>query len=120
VTRFDGLFQQAKRGVREASPKENRAPEPDAETVEHSDVQMSERLDVSTSKHLDAWLSARLDSQTSKRGKSKDPEFKRTTVYLRKQTHLKLRAAAIAEGQDMSEILQELAEAWLASKHPDV
>jgi len=112
VTRFDGLFQQAKRG--------DRVPEPDSETVEHPNVQTSKHLDASTSKQSDAQMPARLDSQTSKQGKSKDPEYKRTTVYLRKQTHLKLRAAAIAEGRDMSEILQELAEAWLASRHSDV
>jgi len=103
MTRFDGLFQQAKRG--------ERGSEPDVEPVKHSDVQKSKRSD--------AQMLEQSNDQTTKLGKSKDPEYKRTTVYLRKQTHLKLRAAAMEDEREMSEILNELAEAWLASRRSD-
>jgi len=107
MTRFDGLFQQAKRGDRALEPEH-----PDTQTSEHPDTQTSRRPSSQTPEQPDA--------RAAKVGKGKDSRYKRTTVYLLKQTHQKLKAAAVEDGREMSEILQELAEAWLASRHSDV
>jgi hypothetical protein len=40
--------------------------------------------------------------------KSKDPNFKKTTLYLSKATHLKLRTHTLSTEQDMSELVEEL------------
>lgn len=53
------------------------------------------------------------DVQTSK---SKDPNYQRTTVYLPKKLHRELRAAAIADDREMSDVISELVEQWLRSR----
>jgi hypothetical protein len=40
--------------------------------------------------------------------KSKDPNFKKTTLYLSKVTHLKLRTHTLSTEKDMSELVEEL------------
>jgi hypothetical protein len=40
--------------------------------------------------------------------KSKDPNFKKTTLYLSKATHLQLRTHTLSTEQDMSELVEEL------------
>lgn len=40
--------------------------------------------------------------------KSKDPNFKKTTLYLTKATHLKLRTHTLSTEQDMSQLVEEL------------
>ena len=40
--------------------------------------------------------------------KSKDPNFKKTTLYLSKATHLKLRTHTLSTEQDMSELVEQL------------
>ncbi|MBE9204898.1 hypothetical protein IQ218_17550 [Synechocystis salina LEGE 06099] len=40
--------------------------------------------------------------------KSKDPNFKKTTLYLSKATHLKLRTHTLSTEQDMSELVEAL------------
>lgn len=40
--------------------------------------------------------------------KSKDPNFKKTTLYISKATHLKLRTHTLSTEQDMSELVEEL------------
>ena len=83
-------------------------------TSDNSDVQTSEtQLDnsnrnISTSKNLDA--------QTSKKAKSVNPDYTRTTVYLPKKMHKKLKAIALDEEREMSSILEELIETWLSSR----
>lgn len=51
-------------------------------------------------------------------GKSRDPNWHHFGVYLRKDTHkrAKRRLEDTDAGKDMSELLQELLEQWLASK----
>jgi hypothetical protein len=44
--------------------------------------------------------------------KSKDPNFKKTTLYLSKATHLKLRTHTLSTEQDMSELVEELLVAY--------
>ena len=49
--------------------------------------------------------------------KTKDPNYTRTTIYLPKMLHRKLKARAAEEGQEMSEIVETLVEEWLKSKN---
>lgn len=48
--------------------------------------------------------------------KTKDPNFTRTTIYLPKMLHRKLKARAAEEGREMSEIVETLVEEWLKSQ----
>ncbi len=54
-----------------------------------------------------------LDVQASK---SKNPDYQRTTVYLPKTIHRKLRAAAMEEGREMSDVIEDLVKQWLESR----
>ena len=56
--------------------------------------------------------SEQLDRQLAK---NKDPNYQRTTVYLPKALHRKLKAAAANSDREMSDIMQELIEQWLES-----
>jgi hypothetical protein len=62
--------------------------------------------DAQTSKHSDA--------QTSK---SKDPNYQRTTLYLPKTLHRKLKAAAAEDEREMSEVMEELLKDWLEKRN---
>lgn len=86
-SRFDNLFGAARSGKA-------------ADATESSDTQTS-----NTTEHLDI--------QTSK---SKDPAYQRTTIYLPKVMHRRLKAAAANEDKEMSAIVEELLEQWLDSK----
>lgn len=63
---------------------------------------------VPASKHTDV--------QPSKKAKSVNPDYTRTTVYLPKKMHKKLKAIALDEEREMSSILEELIETWLSSR----
>jgi hypothetical protein len=52
------------------------------------------------------------DKPTSQ-SKSTDPDYTRTTIYLPKQLHRKLKAAALSQERQMSDIVTELVEKWL-------
>ena len=56
------------------------------------------------------------DKPPQKRSKSKDPNYVRTTVYLPKELHRQLKAAAAAEDQEMSEVVTRLIQDWLQSR----
>lgn len=45
--------------------------------------------------------------------KSTDPSYTRTTIYLPKQLHRQLKAAAASQERQMSDIVTELVEKWL-------
>ncbi|MEY2833137.1 MAG: hypothetical protein RLZZ574_2396 [Cyanobacteriota bacterium] len=62
---------------------------------------------VSASKHTDV--------QPSKKAKSANPDYTRTTVYIPKKMHKKLKAIALDEEREMSSIVEELIETWLSS-----
>jgi hypothetical protein len=85
-----------------------------AETSKSLDIQTPEvkgddsPSDISTFQHLNA--------QTSKKAKSANPDYTRTTVYLPKKMHKKLKAIALDEEREMSSILEELIETWLSSR----
>ena len=87
-SRFDGLFGAAKAA---------KSTDETVENIKHSDVQAFKHSDVSLSK-------------------SKDPDYQRTTVYLPKALHRKLRASAIADDREMSDVIEELVQQWLESK----
>ncbi|HEY9803176.1 CopG family transcriptional regulator [Anabaena azotica] len=52
------------------------------------------------------------DKPTSQ-SKSTDPSYTRTTIYLPKQLHRQLKAAAASQERQMSDIVTELVEKWL-------
>lgn len=58
-------------------------------------------------------------SKPVRKSKSTDPDYVRTTVYLPKQLHKQLKAAAADEEREMSDIVKELVEQWLKSRTPD-
>ena len=53
---------------------------------------------------------------SARKGKSSDPDYKRTTIYLSKQLHKRLKAAATDEEREISEIVEQLVSAWLENR----
>ena len=53
----------------------------------------------------------------SKQSKSTNPEYKRTTIYLRKMLHRKLKATAAEQEREMSEIIEEMVENYLKFRY---
>ncbi|NEP10890.1 MAG: CopG family transcriptional regulator [Symploca sp. SIO2C1] len=45
--------------------------------------------------------------------KGQNPDYTRTTIYLPKSLHRQLKAAALEEEREMSEIVTELVKQWL-------
>jgi hypothetical protein len=74
------------------------------------------KKDIETSEHPSAQTSGSPNIQTSK---SKDPDYQRTTVYLPKSLHKRLRAVAFAEEREMSDVIEELVAQWLSQKEAD-
>ena len=74
----------------------------------------NKKIDVEASKNPDNQTSNNLNVQTSK-AKSANPDYTRTTIYLPKKMHKKLKAIAVEEEREMSQIVEELIEAWLYS-----
>jgi hypothetical protein len=60
------------------------------------------------------------ETEGDRLSKGKDPGYQRTTVYLPKALHRKLKAAALNDEREMSDIIEELITEWLASRHLDV
>ena len=96
-----------------------------AQTSKRSDVQNSQAKiqepnsttsDVEPSKNSNTSTSMHSNIQTSKKAKSANPDYMRTTVYLPKKMHKKLKAIALEEEKEMSSIVEELIEAWLISQ----
>lgn len=77
----------------------------DSEPSKHPDVELSKQPSIETSRDLDSQLP-----------KSKDPDYQRTTVYLPKALHRELRIAAITEGLEMSDVIEDLVKEWLESR----
>ena len=94
-----------------------------AQTSKHSDAQKSRskkksdsKSDVETSKSLNISTSQHSDIQTSKKAKSANPDYTRTTIYLPKKMHKKLKAIALDEEREMSSIVEELIETWMSKR----
>lgn len=56
-----------------------------------------------------------IEAQPTTYSKSTNPEYTRTTIYLPKHLHRKLKAAAASQDRQMSDIMTELVEQWLLS-----
>ncbi len=54
------------------------------------------------------------DKNDGIKSKSTDPNYIRTTVYLPKQLHKKMKAAALSQDRQMSDVIAELVEQWLS------
>lgn len=122
--RFEGLMdvvgknktaQTSKRpDVQNLSRKKQPSSKSDVETSKHSNIPTSvnkvdnSNSNISASKHT--------DTQTSKKAKSANPDYTRTTVYLPKKMHKKLKAIALDEEREMSSIVEELIENWLSER----
>ncbi len=93
----------------------------DAETSGHLDLRASSNPDIQTSEdskkgsNTNVSTSKRSDVQMSK-AKSANPDYVRTTIYLPKKMHKKLKAIAVEEEREMSAIMEELLGGWLESK----
>ncbi|MEB3308816.1 MAG: CopG family transcriptional regulator [Snowella sp.] len=71
---------------------------------------MSRFEELFNAKRPDALTSELPNVQTSK---SKDPAYKRTTVYLPADVHRKLKVKAAEQEREMSEIISKLVVNWL-------
>lgn len=95
-------------------------------TSSQSNVESSKNIDISTSKQSDVQTSITQDNNynsdisTSKKAKSANPDYTRTTVYLPKKMHKKLKAIALDEEREMSSIVEELIKNWLSERGKDV
>jgi hypothetical protein len=58
-------------------------------------------------------------SGVEKLSKSKDPNYVRTTIYLPRELHRKLKTQATIDGEEMSQIIEQLVDNWV-SEHSDV
>lgn len=54
------------------------------------------------------------DDKLGIKSKSTDPNYIRTTIYLPKQLHRRMKAAALSQDRQMSDIVAELVEEWLS------
>lgn len=69
-------------------------------------------IDAARSRQQRDQLQSTEDQPTSL-SKSTDPAYTRTTIYLPKQLHRQLKAAAASQDRQMSDIVAELVEQWL-------
>lgn len=72
-------------------------------------------IDAARSRQQRDQLPATADTPSSIT-KSTDPAYTRTTIYLPKQLHRQLKAAAVAQERQMSDIVAELVEQWLGKE----
>lgn len=110
--RFDGLMGAVRGKTNAQTSKRSDVQKSSTKTQEPSstvkDAEPSDNPNTSTSKHPNI--------QTSKIAKSANPDYTRTTIYLPKKMHKKLKAIAIEEEKEMSSIVEELISAWLISQ----
>ena len=94
MTRFDKLFQEKR--SQSAADRSQPKPEPVPEPIP------AERAGDSL--------------PTQSQAKYKDPSYVRTTMYLPKAVHRKLKAAAAEDEREMSDIVESLVSEWLESR----
>jgi hypothetical protein len=97
---FAKMFEERAKKAKPSAPQTS-------EEIEHLDTQTSEATE-----HLDIQTSKGKDSKS----KGKDPNYQRTTVYLEKNLHQRLKLAAIKEEREMSGIISDLLKEWLDSR----
>ena len=95
--------------------KANTSPQ-QTKTSKHLNVQTSEHSESQTSEPLKALMAERVakKSNSGKIAKSADPNYVRTTLYLPKILHRKLKIKSLEADQEMSEIVEELIADWLS------
>ena len=74
----------------------------------------------STPQTSDAQTSKSSDVRKQKLSKSKDPEYQRTTIYLPKDLHRRLKAEAVVSDREISDIVETLVAEWLESRKLDI
>jgi ribosomal protein L1 len=57
-----------------------------------------------------------VDVKADAKSKSTDPNYIRTTIYLPKQLHKKMKATALSQDKQMSDVIAELIEQWLLNQ----
>ena len=80
-----------------------------------SNAQTSKTNKKTTENKIDIKPSPNSDVQTSK-AKSANPDYTRTTIYLPKKMHKKLKAIAVEEEREMSAIVEDLLQSWMESR----
>ena len=100
---------------RQKKAKANTSPQ-QTKTSKHLNVQTSEHSESQTSEPLKALMAERVakKSNSGKIAKSADPNYVRTTFYLPKTLHRKLKIKSLEADQEMSEIVEELIADWLS------
>lgn len=51
-----------------------------------------------------------------KKGKSADPEYVKLTSYIRRQTHRDVKKKLLDQDREISELVEELMDKWLAGQ----
>lgn len=95
MTRFDDFMKQAKK------PRSQDSQSPDVQTSERLNAQTPEQPNISTSK-----------------AKSSSKDYVRTTVYLTKDLHKRLKMGSLEHELEMSDIAEEAIAQWL-DEHSD-
>ena len=100
--------------VQKSNTNKKTSSKSNVETSEGANIQTSEAQAVNSDSSIST--SKNPNTQTSKKAKSVNPDYTRTTVYLPKKMHKKLKAIALDEEKEMSSIVEELIEGWLNSQ----
>ncbi|MBD2440341.1 CopG family transcriptional regulator [Nostoc sp. FACHB-110] len=72
-------------------------------------------IDAARSRQLRDKLPS-IDEKPTASSKSTNPDYTRTTIYLPKQLHRQLKAAAASQDRQMSDIVTELIEQWFLNQ----
>lgn len=111
----------AQSDVQKSSNKKKSSSRTNVQSSKSSNISTSNKPNIQTSttqadnSNSNVSASKHIDVQPSKQAKSVNPDYTRTTVYLPKKMHKKLKAIALEEEKEMSSIVEELIEGWLNS-----
>ena len=97
MTRFDGRLQNA---------KQKQHSKPDS-----SQKKTKSQSDMQASGHLDSNPSSKMER--SPKGKSSNSQYLRTTLYLSKALHKRLKMGALEHDMEMSDIAEAAISEWL-------
>lgn len=116
MTRFDGLFDKK----RKSSQEDNSQPEQQDQAVILPEPERP--VEAIAPSHEPVYGESTLNQQIKVEAvvtpaKSKDPNYQRSTVYLPKNVHQRLKLAAIQDGKEISEVIEELVNGWLNQRN---
>lgn len=74
--------------------------------------QTSEQLNVPTSE----WLNVQPVKQLTGLAKSRDPKYVKFTTYVPRETHLRTKSRLVGQGRELSDLVAELLDEWLAKQ----